>query len=56
MAENQNLEVRKPEAELERLLLQGLAGDASTMTQKDRDDLRAELGRRIAKLKSDAAP
>ena len=51
MAENRNLDVSNAE-ELEGLLLQGLAGDASIMTQKDWDDLHAELERRLNKRES----
>ncbi|MGH9871347.1 MAG: hypothetical protein ACRD9S_02645 [Pyrinomonadaceae bacterium] len=52
-AENQTLDVRTAEEELERLLLQGLGGDASIMTKKDWDDLRAELERQIDMRKSE---
>ena len=55
MRENRNVDVSKAEEELERLLLQGLAGDASSVTQKDWDDLRAELERRIDERESEAA-
>ncbi len=46
---------RKAEEKLEGLLLQGLASDASTLKQKDWDDLRAELELRIDKRESEAA-
>ena len=40
---------RKAEEKLEGLLLEGLAGNASTLEQKDWTDLRGELERRMGK-------
>ena len=45
---------RKAEEKLEGLLLQGLAGDSSTLKQQDWDTLRAELETRLNQPQSES--
>ena len=44
------------EEELEKLLLDGLASEASELGENEFDELRAELARRIAHREQDVGP